>query len=121
MKKSIIEVKNIVVEDLFSWFSDSINSRGGDGTAAICCENYREVFLAFKIWAANHNMRYLDSDLYEIQESKDTIILYDNTEHYIFTKDDNINLLEGDYIFIVRKDCPAWNKHYPVIKSVKED
>lgn len=121
MRKSIIEVRNIAAEDLFSWFLDNIMASCGDGTAAICCENYKEAFEMFKKWAVDNNARYLDSPLYKVIELNDTIILYDSNENYIFTNNTNLNLFEGDYLFIVREDCPSWNKNNPVIKSVRKD
>ena len=118
MKQSIIEVNNIAAEDLFSWCFDSVIGHGGDGTAAICCDNYQEAFEMFKKWAIDNNAEYLTTTC-KAQKLEDTIILHDNNENYIFTKDCNLNLFEGDYVFIVRGDCPSWNSNNPVIKSIK--
>ncbi len=109
MSKVIIQ--NIWAEDLFKWFYNHVGDSGGDGAAAIVCENYKEVSEYFTEWwrkeiRPNFSENVLKLDFWNPKDESDGYINYhDSNENFIFTNKLDIKLHDGDYIFVVLEDC----------------
>lgn len=103
---SIVKVNNIWAEDLFKWFYQHVGDSGGDGAAAIVCENYRECSEWFLDWF-QENVKHPEGMTFwhPKDETPGTINYHDNNENFIFTNDINSNLSSGEYVFIVEGNC----------------
>jgi len=93
-------------EDLFKWFYEHVRDSGGDGAAAIVCDNYKECSEFFLAWFAN-NIKHPYGMVFwhPADESPGCINFHDNNENFIFTNNVNTNLPPYDYIFLVESDC----------------
>lgn len=127
--KSIVYVENIWVEDLFKWFYEHVNDSSGDGAGVIVCENYRETADLFIRWwrkkyGENENFRWWRENcpgkefIHDRDEYNNIINFHDGNENFMFTNDVNIDSFEGDYIFIVKKDCNFAN-YYESNRNLK--
>jgi hypothetical protein len=101
---SIVRVENIWAEDLFKWAYERVINDGGDGYAAIICENYDEVARWFDHWIKrnySHHCNYLF-------HKSDDIVYYTTGEHsqegFLFAGR-ILNMFYHDYNFVVVGDC----------------
>ncbi len=116
-------------EDLFEWVWNSIDGCGGDGGAAVVCDNPHETAKAFAGWAK----KTYDCDVTKnsFPNAKDTdpfteypdMVRFDwwnCQENLGFHKryEDNI-AFPGENVFIVEKDCKfGYEKSNFVIKGL---
>jgi hypothetical protein len=116
---STVKVSNIYVEELFDWFLNHVGGSGGDGCGIIVCKNYEEVADWFIEWYKEKYNREFPHPK-DIYENGNIINFHDDNENFLFTDDINIQNWEGDYIFIVEKDCKWGYKHkdHPRIQGI---
>jgi hypothetical protein len=90
------------MEDVFKWFYNHVCDSSGDGTAALVCENYKDVSKYFIKWfeeTYNKEFHHTDPTV-----SDGSINYHDNNENFIFTNKPEI-LYRYDYQFIILDDC----------------
>lgn len=104
LRHGLIELSNVFVEDIFSWFYDSIIGERGDGCGAIVCKNYKMGADLFIEWFISNKKR--DNFLHPKSIiDKYTINFHDNNENFVFTNDINIQLYDYDNVFLIRTPC----------------
>jgi hypothetical protein len=100
MSKVIVE--GVWAEELFRWFTDHVDSSCGDGAGAIVCKNYKEAAKIYQDWYLEECGKPIWHPWHEYD---DIVNFHDGNENFIFTNDPNIFLHDGDYVFVVNKDC----------------
>lgn len=116
MKSNLIELHDVWMEDVFLWFIEHIGFSGGDGAAAIVCANYKEAAEYFLQWHVTHYQKVFH---YAAKHEEDGLInFHDCIENVIFTNKVDTKLWRGDYVFIIRSDCPSMFNEHGVLKSI---
>jgi len=105
MNRSILEVKNVYAERIFEWAFEGMLSCGGDGGSAIVCKNYEEALGWFKDWHLKEYDKVYNGSEYPTH-TKDGIVASWGQEAIVFSSDIDLELWEGEDIFIIKEDCP---------------
>ena len=104
LRHGLIELSNVFIEDIFSWFYDSIMNECGDGCGAIVCKNYKmaaDLFIQWFISTKQKDRFWHPKSIID----EHTISFHDNNENFIFTDDIDIQLYDYDNVFIIKKPC----------------
>jgi hypothetical protein len=145
---SKVYIEGIYLEELFEWYENHINSSGGDGAGAICCDNHEEVADRFTKWWADkkgldeNGIQYIDrssfngdkkhkidwgkkrfpheKNSYERNGIK-IVNFHDSNENYIFCNKE-MDIGHGDIAFVIIGDCKfGWSGDRDfVAKAIKE-
>ena len=99
---SKVVVEDVWAEELFRWFTNHVNSSCGDGAGAIVCQNYKEAASIYQEWYLNE---FGEDVRHPRDEYGSCVNFHDANENFIFTNDVNIRFFDGDYVFVVKKDC----------------
>jgi len=122
-KSATVRVTGMCAEDVFELMDALVVQHGGDGCAALFCDNPHEVAEWFADWKNDKykrwNANFCFEGLMDKHEHKDGagVTWHDSNENYIFRNTDNIILFSDDYFIYVDEDAKEAEAVFDIVEE----